>query len=198
MNNSDPSGMISTQQFWADTCSLGLFDSYIAVACDLFSQGLPGLSTLECEFGNASPNTPCPGNANRGVIQAQGTTGQATSNKGRKWSKSVSWTQGNPPTLQDGLAMATQLAGMLTPREYNQRRIAFKKLIGFMVYCSETYDGGCGPVNLHWKDPGNHPAQRVDIQIYTGVAFIPVLAQGSEMSYNSGSECSTGVASVLV
>jgi len=172
VNESDPTGDIDSQQFWSFICGVGSGDPYIGIACDLFSQGLPSLGGLACEFGTNNPSQPCPGNENRGVIQAQGTTGNPKTNKGSKWTESEPWSQGNPPTVSYGLALVDALIGKLTQKQYDQRKQSFADLVSFIVGCAPG--GGCtaGPPSS-WHDRGYHPAQRVDIQVYAGLAFIP-------------------------
>jgi hypothetical protein len=169
VNATDPLGNIDPQQFWDAVCILGSENPEMDIACGLSQAGLP---SLECSFGTENPSQPCPGNENQGVIQAQGTTGNPKTNKGAKWTQQVAWNQSNVPTVSDGLALVDALIGKITQKQYDQRKQSFLKLVRFIVGCGAG--GGCiQGTGGSWSDRGNHSAQRVDIEIRNGMAFIP-------------------------
>ena len=167
VNQSDPTGEASTQDFWAAICG-GLFDEipYITALCGLFPGGISLPSV------GPNPSAPLPGDENRGAIQIQGSSGSPKNNKGSPFDYSEPWSQGNPPTLDYGVILLDRLIAKTPEKIVKQRTYALAQALDYMVRCSQHF--GCYPPGKPrgWYDPGNHPSQRVDIPIFDGTAFI--------------------------
>ena len=185
VNQDDPTGLASTQKFWSTMCS-GLFIEipYIMVLCRLFPGGI-SLAPL-----GQNPSTRIPGDDNRGSIQIQGTYGSPKRNSGERFTYSVKWSQGNPPTIDNGVNMLDELIQKTPEKIVEQRTQALAAALNYMIRCSQNFGCSAPGKPTGWWDPGNHPSQRVDIPIYKGRAFID--NNGDQLaSYHTG--CLQGI-----
>lgn len=96
----------------------------------------------------------------RGRIQAQG----------GGLEKSVPWAQKTPPTVAQGLSMLNDLKMLLSKKELNDRARSFDRAERFIINAGNG--GGALPPGASFLMLGTKDV-RVDIEIQSGVAFVP-------------------------
>ncbi len=96
----------------------------------------------------------------RGRIQAQG----------KNIEESESWSQDEPPTIQDGLEMIERLRNKIPKKDAQIRETAFEKLARLIKNAINT-NGIDAPVKLTFKAEG-YVRERVDLEVIKGKAFI--------------------------
>lgn len=104
--------------------------------------------------------------ANRGRVQAQGGGIE----------ESVSWAQENPPTGDEGHGNLEQLHGMLTPAEQEYREEGFAQAHMFVTQAESQggVDASMGMISKTFPRKPRRDHRRVDIEVHTGKAFVPV------------------------
>ena len=120
-----------------------------------------GISRLNLLLAVATIPGSTPRVIHRGRIQAQG--------DGLK--ESVAWSQPDPPTVAEGLAMLEALEAKLTKKQLKACTIAFQMAERFIVNTGAS--GGVTDEIRSFADPKTK-AIRVDIEVKSGVAFVPV------------------------
>ena len=98
----------------------------------------------------------------RGRLQAQGP----------RTEQSQSWSQDDPLTASDGQKLLRKLAESLSQSERIERRVAFEKAHGWIAAAAGK-GGVNAPVSKKFWDLKGPRDIRVDIEVWTGLAFVP-------------------------
>jgi hypothetical protein len=107
----------------------------------------------------------------RGRVQAQGIDIE------QDGGYSHSWARNNPVTDQEGLSFISKIERQCSDSQRTLRKVPFQKAIRFVKNASKS--GGVGPEAQppSFYDPKldkKHKSVRVDIEIQSGLTFIPV------------------------
>ena len=107
------------------------------------------------------------GNAflHRGRVQAQGGRGEGIE-------ESESWAQVDPLTAVAGHTLLRTLRGKLGQADQVVRATAFKEAHEF-VERAKTSNGVAAPMKKSFPRKPNRHAERVDIEVQLGTAFVP-------------------------
>ena len=97
----------------------------------------------------------------RGRIQAQGAG----------YEDSETWSQPNPLSSTDGIAMLDRLVARMPQRVYQARRTAVQKARTWILRVAQA-GGADAPVSKTFLEPGSRD-ERIDIEIIAGSAFVP-------------------------
>lgn len=85
---------------------------------------------------------------------------------------SGAWAQALPLTAADGQAMLRRLQARLPPRELGMRLQTIVAAHGFIDRC-EAVGGVPAQVRRSFNVSGDRQNRRVDIEVVSGVAFVP-------------------------
>jgi len=83
------------------------------------------------------------------------------------------WSRTTPLTATEALAALAQLRARLSKNELGLRTDAFAKAEDFIRRCQAG--GGCGPIRMSFQNrnlPSRFETARVDIEVWTGLAFV--------------------------
>ncbi len=100
--------------------------------------------------------------------------------QGRGVEESESWARDVPISADEARKMLAVLKSKLTRSEIALRERAFEQAMDFIAR-AETQGGVRGPVTVSYPTPGRPDHRRVDIEIWTGVAFTPAGAEDTQV-----------------
>jgi hypothetical protein len=132
-------------------------------------------------------------NPNQGPIETEGLNRGRFQAQGGGVEESVSWSSHIVPTVSDGLQMLADLGQSLSASQFAARVGALAKATTYVRdVCAPS--GGCPPLSKSFYSNGSAQQKgiRIDLEIFTGIAFIPDIVNPAQTAaYVTSSECGT-------